>query len=133
MSSTGNKNKGFTFIEIMIALVVFSGGIVMIYKSFLLCVDYLSYLNCRLYASQMVENKISNIARSYRESQDATFEFGAQTETLEVNHKWIDFNYTVKADPVSGLDYVYRLSVTLSWYDGRRLMKLSREGLLTKI
>ncbi|MBF0490414.1 MAG: prepilin-type N-terminal cleavage/methylation domain-containing protein [Candidatus Omnitrophica bacterium] len=132
-SLTGNKNKGFTFIEIMITLVILSAGIVMIYKSFFLCVDYLSYLTCRLYASQMIEGKISDITRSYRESSDSSFDRGATTETMEMNHKWIDFNYGIEMSPVLGLDYLYRLRVTLSWYDGKHLMKLSRESLLSKI
>jgi prepilin-type N-terminal cleavage/methylation domain-containing protein len=132
-SSIGNKVKGFTFVEVMVTLVILSTGIVMIYKSFFLCVDYLSYLTCRLHASQMIETKIADVSRSYRESEDTTFDRGATTESVEVNHKWIDFNYDIEMSPVSGLDYVYRLKVTLSWYDGHRLMNLSRESLLSKV
>jgi hypothetical protein len=117
----------------MITLIILSSGIVMIYKSFFLCVDYLSYLTCRLYAFQLIESKIADISRSYRESPDSTFDRGATTETLQVNHKWVDFNYNSEMSVVGGLDYVYRLKVTLSWHDGRRLMKISRESLLSKI
>ena len=117
----------------MVALVILSAGIVMIYKSFFLCLDYLSYLTCRLYASQMIESKMADISRSYQESQGAFFDRGATTETMEINHKWVDFNYTINMTPLSGLDYVYLLQVTLAWYDGKRLMTLSRESLLTKI
>ena len=105
----------------------------MIYKSFFRCVDYLSYLTCRLYASQMIESKIADINRSYRESPDSTFDRGSMTENVEINHKWVDFNYGIEMGLVGGLDYVYRLKVTLSWYDGQRLMKLSRESLLSKV
>jgi prepilin-type N-terminal cleavage/methylation domain-containing protein len=132
-SSTGNKTQGFTFVEIMVTLVILSAGIVMIYKSFFLCVDYLSYLTCRLYASQMIENKMADVSRSYRESPDSSFNRGATTETMEVSHKWVDFNYAIEMSPVNDLDYLYRLKVTLSWYDGHHLMKLSRESLLSKI
>ena len=117
----------------MITLVILSTGIVMIYKSFFRCVDYLSYLTCRLYASEMIESKIADISRSYRESQDSSFDRGATTETMEINHKWIDFNYGIEMSPVADLDYLFRLKVSLSWYDGRHLMKLSRESLLSKI
>ncbi len=116
----------------MIALVILSGGIIMIYKSFFLCVDYLSYLTCRLYASQMIESKIADVSRSYKQSADSLFDRGAATEMIEVNHKWVDFNYTIEMSPVAGLEYLYRLKVTLAWYDGRRLMKLYRESLLSK-
>ena len=132
-SSIGNKNKGFTFIEIMVALVILSAGIVMVYKSFFQCLGYLSYLTCRLYASEMIESKIAGISHSYQQSQDATFDRGAMTESIEVNHKWIDFNYNIETSAVAGLDYVYRLNITLTWFDGRHRMTLSRESLLSKI
>ncbi len=133
MLLTGNKNSGFTFIEVMVALMVLSAGIVMVYKSFFMCLDYLSYLTCRIYASQMIESKIADISHSYKKNQDNTFDRGAMTESLEVNRKWIDFNYSIDMFPERGLDYVYRLKVVLSWHDGHRLMHLSRESLLTKI
>ncbi len=133
MLLTGNKKQGFTFIEVMVALAVLSAGIVMIYKSFFLCVDYLSYLTCRLYATQMIESKIADISSSYKQSQDNTFSRGAMTESVEINHKWVDFNYSIDMYPEKGLDYVYRLKVSLGWHDGHRLMHISREGLLTKI
>ena len=133
MLLTGNKNQGFTFVEVMVALVVLSAGIVMIYKSFFLCVDYLSYLSCRLYASQMIESKISDISHSYKANQDNTFNRGAMTESLEINHKWIDFNYSIDMFPIKSLENVYRLKVTLGWYDGRRLLHLTRESILSKI
>ena len=132
-SSIGNNHQGFTFIEIMVALVILSTGIVMVYKSFFLCVDYLSYLTCRLYAAQMLDSKMADISRSFGQSKDVFFERGAMTETVEVNHKWVDFNYTIYTMPLSGLNDVYQLKVTLAWYDGRHLMKLSRTSLLTKI
>ncbi|MEI7998137.1 MAG: prepilin-type N-terminal cleavage/methylation domain-containing protein [Candidatus Omnitrophota bacterium] len=132
-SIIGYKRKGFTFIEIMVALMILSSGIVMIYKSFFSCVDYLSYLTCRLYASQMIESKIADVSRSYRENQGVFFDRGATTETVEVNHKWIDFNYAIETSPVSGMDYVYRLNVALSWHDGKRLGKPSRQSLLTTL
>jgi prepilin-type N-terminal cleavage/methylation domain-containing protein len=131
-SKTGNS-LGFTFVEVMMTLVILSAGIVMIYKSFFMCVDYLSYLTCRLHASQMIETKISDMKRSYRESEDATFDRGATTETVEVNRKWVDFNYDIEMSPIAGLDYVYKIKVVLSWHDGSRRMQLSRESLLSKI
>ena len=81
----------------------------------------------------MIESKIADIRQFYKQNQDNTFNRGAMTETLEVNHKWIDFNYSIDMFPEKGLDYVYRLKVTLGWHDGRRLMHLTRESLLTKI
>jgi hypothetical protein len=81
----------------------------------------------------MIESKIASITRLYRESQDATFDRGAMTESLEVNRKWVDFNYTMDMSPVNGLDSVYRFKIVLMWHDGKRLMSLSRESLLSKI
>ncbi|MBI3602312.1 MAG: prepilin-type N-terminal cleavage/methylation domain-containing protein [Candidatus Omnitrophica bacterium] len=133
MSSIGNKEKGFTFVEVMVALVILSAGIVMIYKSFFLYADYLSYLTCRLHATQMMESKIADIERSFRQSQGSSFDTGAMTETVKINHKRVDFNYTINTTSLLGLEGVYRMDITLAWHDGHRLMQLSRASLLTKI
>lgn len=71
--------------------------------------------------------------RSYRASPDASFARGALTENVQINNKWVDFNYQIEMAGISGMDYVYRLNVVLSWHDGKRLMSLSREALLSKI
>src|SRR5262245_8551690 len=75
-SSIGNKflpfgQKGFTFLEIMITIVVLSTGIVAIYKTFLLCLDHQRYLTHRLYASNLIDRRTAQLQALFREKGDA--------------------------------------------------------------
>ncbi|MDE2027350.1 MAG: prepilin-type N-terminal cleavage/methylation domain-containing protein, partial [Candidatus Omnitrophica bacterium] len=83
-SATGNNRSGFTFVEVMVALVVLCGGIVLIYKSFFLCADYLNNLTCRLYASSLLDEKIGRITRAFAEWPARELNFGSNTVTLTI-------------------------------------------------
>ena len=125
------RNSGFTFIEVMVALVVLSAGIVFVYKSFFLCLDYISRLSARLQASQMVDAKIGDITRAFREHGDtAAFSSGPQTITQDINRKRIDFLYQVQFEAVPGFEGLYHLSVGVSWIDAGRKARFMRSILV---
>src|SRR5271155_1181395 len=87
-SATGNNSRGFTFVEVMVSLVVLCCGIVMIYKSFFLCADYLNNLTCRLYASSLIDEKIGDIAKSFADwSAKNSIDLGDNAVTLDINYK----------------------------------------------
>lgn len=130
ISSTGNNRLGFTFIEVMVALVVLATGIVFIYKSFFLCVDYLSRLTVRLHANELVDEKMADISRLFHETADITAASGTSVVEEEINHQKIRFTYHVGFEPVINNDNAFRVKVQLSWEDAGRPMKTSRLGLI---
>ena len=131
-SRTGSNNHlGFTFVEVMVTLVVLSAGIVFIYKTFFLCVDYLSRLSTRLCANELIDSRVSEISRLMREHGDLSFDRGPLIVTKEISHKRIDFNYQINFVPVTGYEGLYRLDVGLSWQDHGRSMHYMRSAVLT--
>ena len=114
-SPLGNNSKGFTFVEVVVALVVLSAGIVLIYKSFFLCVDYLNNLTCRIYASHLIDTKIADITSSFENSPDWVIEAGPAVDLVEINNRSIPFRYNVEVSPVLNVDNLYKLDVDLSW------------------
>ena len=130
ISSIGNKRSGFTFIEVMVSLVVLSAGIVFIYKTFFLCVDYLSRLTVRMHANELVDEKIADVSRLFHETADITASSGISVITEEINHKKVHFTYQVVFDPVLSNDNAFRIKVVLSWLDAGRTMKISRLALM---
>lgn len=129
-STIGNKRSGFTFIEVMVALVVLSGGIIFIYKTFFLCVDYLSRLTVRMHANELIDAKIADVSRLFHETADITSSSGTSIVTEEINNKKINFTYQVVFDPVMSNDNAFRIKVTLSWSDMGHVMKSSRLALM---
>jgi len=124
--------KGFTFVEVMVSLVVLSCGIVLIYKSFFLCADYLNNLTCRLYASSLIDEKIGDICESFAEWPAKDLDLGASSVTLDINHKPVLFNYEVHFAPLSDVKSVWELDVKLFWIDGRRNMHAERSAYMIR-
>ena len=114
----------------MVTLVILSAGIVFIYKTFFLCVDYLSRLSLRLQANELIDEKIADLGRLYRETGDLSFSRGPAAVTQEINHRSVDFSYQIQLVPVPGYEGLYRLQVGVSWLDAGRPTSVSREAML---
>ena len=127
---TGNNQKGFTFIEVMVTLVVLSSGIVFIYRSFFLCADYLTRLSLRLDANQVLDNKISDIKCYVKDSHDLSFSRSGILSVLEFNHKQVQFFYQIDLVAVLGMEKLYRLDVRLSWEEHGVQRHLNRMSML---
>jgi hypothetical protein len=116
----------------MVSLVVLCSGIVLIYKSFFLCADYLNNLTCRLYASSLIDEKIGDITKSFAEWPSQDLNLGDNDVTLVINHKPIHFIYDVKLGPLKDVNSVWQLDVHLSWVDGPRNMHAERSAYMIR-
>ncbi|MBF0505008.1 MAG: hypothetical protein HQL14_07895 [Candidatus Omnitrophica bacterium] len=116
----------------MVSLVVLCSGIVLIYKSFFLCADYLNNLTCRLYASSLIDEKIGDISKSFTEWPAHSLDFGNTFSILDINHKAIRFTYDIALQPLIDVKTVWQLDVKLSWNDGRRIMHMQRSTYLLR-
>jgi len=116
----------------MVSLVVLCCGIVLIYKSFFLCADYLNNLTCRLYASSLIDEKIGDIAESFAEWPAKDLDLGPTSVTLKINHKNIQFDYKINLAPLEDVKSVWELDVGLNWVDGRRNMHMQRRAYMTR-
>ena len=134
-SSTGNsqgvlvpsaEKRGLTFIEVMVTVVVLTVGLLAIYRSFFLGLDYLNHLSYRLSALNLLEGSISSVEHSFRSLKD--FDVGPLKETLVINNRPVDFQYTIALEPIGNLLTVFKLDITLSWEERGRVITLSRSA-----
>ena len=116
----------------MVSLVVLCCGIVLIYKSFFLCADYLNNLTCRLYASSLIDEKIGDIEKSFAEWPAKDLDLGDNAVTLEINHKPVQFTYKINLAPLADVNSVWQLDVDLSWVDGPRNMHAQRSAYMIR-
>jgi len=131
-SATGNNSQGFTFVEVMVALVVLCSGIVMIYKSFFLCADYLNNLTCRLYASSLLDEKMGDVAQAFAEWPAKALDFGDSYTDLKINHKQTRFAYVINLAPLSDVKSVWQVDVNIYWPDGPRTMHAERSAYMIR-
>jgi prepilin-type N-terminal cleavage/methylation domain-containing protein len=130
--SSLRANLGFTFVEVMVSLVILCCGIVLIYKSFFLCADYLNNLTCRLYASCLLDEKISLISKAFAEWPARDLNFGEDAATLEINHKQVRFVYDIHTNPLADVKSVWQVDVGISWVDGPRNMRTQRSAYMIR-
>jgi prepilin-type N-terminal cleavage/methylation domain-containing protein len=131
-SVTGNNSHGFTFVEVMVSLVVLCCGIVLIYKSFFLCADYLNNLTCRLYASSLIDEKIGDISESFADWPARDLNLGDNFVDLDINHKPVRFTYNINLAPLPDVNSIWQLDVRIAWVDGPRNMHASRSAYMIR-
>ena len=131
-SAIGNNFQGFTFVEVMVSLVVLCCGIVLIYKSFFLCADYLNNLTCRLYASSLIDEKIGDVTKSFAEWPAKELDLGVSSITLVINHRSVQFNYDINLKVLDDVKSVWQLNVNLNWVDGPRRMHMLRSAYMIR-
>jgi len=142
-SPTGNKrtvlarpfrnSKGFTFIEIMMTLAVLGGGIVMLYKSFFLCLDYQNHLTYRVYASNLLEDKIAVTEQMVRDYKVLAFKEDKQDEEVLFNNKPVNFHIDIQISLVSDISSLYQVKVTVSWKEQKRDVTLTRTAYVSSL
>ncbi len=113
-------------------LVVLSGGIVFVYKSFFLCADYLRRISARLHASLILEQIAQDVDRQYKENPEARLMLPVVT-VVDIDHRPTDFYCEAKTAPLAGYPQLLQLDVSIRWMEGSKGVSISRQTLLTQL
>ena len=130
---TRKTKRGFTFIEVMVAAIILSSGMVSIYKVFIATLGYLNHLSCRSYATTVLNNKITEFAQRFQLERKILFGTEADQEKCQINNKWVDFKYTMSLMPMGKFDDLFLLNGRITWVEGRKHISLSRSVLLAQL
>ena len=124
-------SKGFTFIEVLVTLVILSVGIMAVFRSFLLSLDYLIHLNNRLYATILIDDRIDVTQRILRNYKSLPL---GNTEdiTVDIGSKEKKYIHQTKISEISGHIDIFELEMSLQWQEKDRNIKLSRFAYLSE-
>ncbi len=125
------QNKGFSFVEMMLAVGILAGGILLIYKSFFISLDYLQHLTYRLHAVSLMDEKMNQIERIYLDSRQLPMGESKETRTLTFDGHPVDYHFSVDFRSVEDLDDLLELDVTIAWTEGGRSISLSRSSYIS--
>jgi prepilin-type N-terminal cleavage/methylation domain-containing protein len=122
MLRTGNK--GFTLLEVMIAVSVLALGAVIVYQSFFIAIDSFNYYSALLKIAPWMDEKIweaqSDLARlGLGPSASGSGE-------LEINNKKIGWGLSYRALDDTG--NLYQLNLVAGWPQGSRQVRLTRSA-----
>ncbi|MDP8213352.1 MAG: type II secretion system protein [Candidatus Zapsychrus exili] len=126
-----NRENGFTFIEVMVTLVIFSVGIVMIFKSFLISLDRMNYLTNRLYATTLLDNRIERIDRFLKVYGALPFD-EQQVREVDVGGKKVGFKEYVSIGEIEDFVEVFKLDLKLSWKENNKELNISRSKYISE-
>ncbi len=123
MLRTGNK--GFTLLEVMIAVSVLALGAVIVYQSFFIAIDSFNYYSALLKIAPWMDEKVweaqSDIAR-IGGLGPSTFGSGE----LEINNKKIGWSLSYRTLDDTG--NLYQLNLVALWPQGSRQVRLTRSA-----
>ncbi|MBF0479845.1 MAG: prepilin-type N-terminal cleavage/methylation domain-containing protein [Candidatus Omnitrophica bacterium] len=111
------NRRGLSFIEVMVAVVIIAGGLVVVIKSFLVSLDRMSYLTNRIYAFENLENRLASYEKILRIYNALPFEL-EQAETLQTGAKHIDFKQHCDLHAVDDFPDLFQIGLTESWLEG---------------
>lgn len=123
---TGSNSSGLTFIEVMVAIIILSAGLVAIYRSFLLGVDLNEHLANRLYALNLLESRSAFIEKELRSLRVADVASSGGEEGYGVRP--VSFQLSSILRPVGMLLSVFELDLSVSWQEKERMFTLSRSA-----
>jgi len=122
--------SGFTFIEIMVTLVILSLGIVAIYRALFVSLDQISHLNSRLYVNVMLEDRLSKIERTLRAYKALPFELEPQA-VLDLGVKSVRLEPELSIAEVVNFSDIYRIDVAYRWQENGKTIRLSRSAIIS--
>ena len=126
------SSRAFTFIEIMITLSILSAGIVMIYRSFFMCLNAVQHLSNRWEAYQFIEEKFETLEQQLREQGDTSFIRGNFSDWGEVAGQKLRFDYTLNVNLITNAPGAYIAEIDLSWKERNRTITLHRQAALSQ-
>jgi prepilin-type N-terminal cleavage/methylation domain-containing protein len=127
MLKTGNKkrkadSRGFTLIEVMVAVAVLSFGLVMVYQAFFIVLDSFNYSADYLEIVSWMDEKIW-------QAQDSIMRTGAletnttQGEFIARNKK---FEWTISSNALSSAGNLSAVNLEVNWKEAKRKVKVNR-------
>lgn len=115
----------------MTALAVLAGGLVMLYKSFFLCLDYQAHLACRAHAHNIMEHRIALTEQMLRDYKVLSFDRDRQNETVEFYGRPVVYQVNIAIIPKPDALGLYEVEVTVAWTEGERHVSLKRSAYIS--
>jgi len=120
-----SSSAGFMFIEIMVAIAIFSLGVVSIMQIFRLSLDRLQHLTNRIYANNVIENKISLAERVLRSQRKLPYDIENE-ERVIIGSKAVVFTDQLSVTKINDSLDLFKLDVALNWQEGTLPKRISR-------
>ena len=125
-------HNGFTFIEVMVTIMILSTGIVMIYKTFLISLDQQNYLLHRLYANNLLDLEITQLQHVFQEKGRSSLKDNEMTKNAVIHNKTLAFAIKTFFQDIPELEGTLQMDIGIFWLERGRTVRLTRSVYLSR-
>ena len=126
------RRNAFTFIELLLAVVIFSLGITALFRSFFIALDRITYLQNRLYATVLLDNHSTDVERLLRGYNALPMYLKPYSENI-LGPLPVKFSQDFSIEALEGFSDIFELRVTVTWDERNQQKKLTRTSYLLDI
>lgn len=124
------KFSGFTFVEVLVSLVILSVGIVAIFKSYFISLDHMSHLTNRIYVGMLLDNDMNMIQKNLDVYNTLPIEF-PENRSIQVGFKKMDLVREIKIREVDTFTDIFEVELIFKWQEKEKEVQLSRFAYLS--
>ncbi len=129
--SAHKKQDGFTFLELMVTVVVLSVGIVGVYRVFLSTLRYQNHVAYRLCAINLADDHLAEVSQQFRLGKAVPAQVALQEGVSIRNHDVIFSVQSLLSKPGVS-DAFKRVETVVSWWEGEHNYKILRSALVSQ-
>lgn len=116
----------------MLSIAAFSLGAVAIMHIFIASLNRLEHITNRIYAAQVIENRISAVERTLRAYKTLPPDI-REDEDLRVGAKDITFRQNLTISAVDNFLDLFRVDFSLAWTENQRTRNFERSAYITDL
>lgn len=117
----------------MVAVAILSGSLTMIFRAFILSVDYINHLVYRLYANTLLDNQVETLKWHFQVHNELPVNFSDDIKKAVFHNKEMNFGLRATFSNVENLDRTIRADLTLSWQERNRTISISRSAYISRL
>jgi len=125
------QQSGFTFLEVMVTVMVLSVGIIAVYRVFLSTLKYRNHVAYRLYAMNLADAHLADVSQQFRLGKPVPLQIVFQ-ETVPIHNHDVVFAVQSSFSKPGNSDFLKRVETTVGWWEGEHNYKILRSALISQ-
>ena len=126
MTGRFGSKKGFTFIEVMVAVAILAVGITMIYRALLTSLDVQTHLVHRMYAVHLLDQKAAELQSSLYFQDTSLFNDRNEDFQISINNRKLAIKTEVEFSKIGEAMRFVDADLSLHWNDRGRNISMGR-------